>query len=339
MLTRHDVGHRVAIRRLLEVRDGRPTYSELVGKLLELTEATLVLQTSRGPVQVPNGSVRAARRVPDRRALTASERLERIVAAGWPAPERAQLGDWLLRAGGGWTARANSALPIGSPDLPLPDAVDAVCSWYAERRLPPAIMVPEPTGARITAELTARGWSSAPPVLVQTAHLDAISSAVARRRDAAPGRAHGGSTDDAPVRLDPRPTAAWLEVVSSTKQYPAGTAGETALSEAALQILTGVEQTRFAGVYRSDGSVLAAARGVVAGDGEWLGISLVHVDPAARRRGLARTVTGALATWAAEVGARRAYLQVLEHNLAAIQLYAGLGFTTHHRYVTWSAGD
>jgi ribosomal protein S18 acetylase RimI-like enzyme len=38
-----------------------------------------------------------------------------------------------------------------------------------------------------------------------------------------------------------------------------------------------------------------------------------------------------------DAGATRAYLQVEERNTAAVAMYAGLGFTTHHAYVTWTA--
>ena len=41
-----------------------------------------------------------------------------------------QLGSWLLRADGGFTGRANSALPLGDPGLPLAGAVDEVEAWY-----------------------------------------------------------------------------------------------------------------------------------------------------------------------------------------------------------------
>jgi GNAT superfamily N-acetyltransferase len=68
-----------------------------------------------------------------------------------------------------------------------------------------------------------------------------------------------------------------------------------------------------------------------------LGISLVTVDPAHRRRGLGRAIVGALARWAAGAGAARAYLQVEERNAVAVAMYAPLGFTTHHAYVTWTA--
>jgi predicted GNAT family acetyltransferase len=44
----------------------------------------------------------------------------------------------------------------------------------------------------------------------------------------------------------------------------------------------------------------------------------------------------ALAQWATTIGARRAFLQVEERNEAAVALYARLGFTTHHTYVTYN---
>ncbi len=68
--------------------------------------------------------------------------LERLAARGWRGSEEAPLGEWLLRAGGGFSGRANSALVVGDPGTPLPDAVAAVAAWYAERDLRPCAMLP-----------------------------------------------------------------------------------------------------------------------------------------------------------------------------------------------------
>jgi ribosomal protein S18 acetylase RimI-like enzyme len=43
-------------------------------------------------------------------------------------------------------------------------------------------------------------------------------------------------------------------------------------------------------------------------------------------------LVSAMLAWAAERGARRAYLQVTPGNVAAVALYASYGFRTHHRY-------
>jgi N-acetylglutamate synthase len=63
----------------------------------------------------------------------------------------------------------------------------------------------------------------------------------------------------------------------------------------------------------------------------WAGLSAVHVVEAARRRGLARELCGALLGWGGDRGATRAYVQVLADNTAATQLYESMGFTVHHR--------
>ena len=72
--------------------------------------------------------------------------LEQAAAGGWRAPEEARLGRWLLRAAGGFTGRANSALAIGDPGLPLAAALDQVGRWYQARGLPADGGRPVPAG-------------------------------------------------------------------------------------------------------------------------------------------------------------------------------------------------
>ncbi|HLL68005.1 MAG TPA: GNAT family N-acetyltransferase [Micromonosporaceae bacterium] len=313
MLTRHDLGHRVVVRCLAGHGGVRPIFSDVLGELTELTETSITLRTRRGPVTVARNSIVTGKRIPDRRRLTGTEALERAAAGGWPAPDTALLGDWLLRSAQGWTNRGNSALAIGEPDRPIAAAVDAVVGWYADRGRPPMITVPEPVGGRVIRELTDRGWTPSPVTLVRTTTLDALLTVARRHPD---------------IRLDKAPPPTWLEVVAGRKQ---------GLPDAARHILTAVPETRFAGLYDPAGRALAIGRGVVAADREWLGLSLVEVDPGVRRTGLGSAIVGALAEWAARIGARRAYLQVEERNAAAVALYGRLGFDTHHRYATWRA--
>ena len=83
--------------------------------------------------------------------------------------------------------------------------------------------------------------------------------------------------------------------------------------------------------------LVAIGRGAVVGGGRRLHLGLVEVVPEHRRRGLAREVTAALAAWAAQLGAREAFLQVEERNAAAIALYGAMGLSTHHSYLTREA--
>lgn len=244
---------------------------------------------------------------PARRDVAA---VEWAADAGWPAPITGRLGEWRLRAAGGWTGRANSALAVGDPGLPLPEAVTAVERWYAGHGQTPLINVPLPYADRLDAHLEAIGWSHHPRTLVQTISLANLVAAV----PAQPGLP--------PVTLSTAPSPGWLAITAGRKG---------ALPAAALRILTGVDLLRFAEVY-ADGELLATGRGAVTAG--WLGISLLEVLPHARRQGLARLVIGALARWAGEHGATGVYLQVVEHNSAATALYERLGFATHHHYLT-----
>jgi GNAT superfamily N-acetyltransferase len=318
-----DVGHRVVVRRHAGHRDDRTLFSDVLGELTAVTATEMTIRTRRQLVRVPVAEVTHAKRVPRRRRVSATESLERLAAAGWPAPDREYLGDWLLRAAGGWTARGNSALPIGDPGRPLGAAVDAVREWYQTRNLPPRITVADPVGGRLTAELRGRAWTPSPPTLVQTADLTETGE---HAETAGPLAATAGQ--DNRVRLATVPSAGWLAAV-------AGYRG--ALPAAAHAILTGVPAARFASVDH-DGRTVAVGRGVIADDDRrWLGIALVTVDPVYRRRGLGRAIVAGLTRWAVDAGATRAYLQVEERNTVAVAMYAALGFTTHHAYVTWTA--
>ncbi|MEH0845336.1 GNAT family N-acetyltransferase, partial [Micromonospora sp. CPCC 205711] len=127
-----------------------------------------------------------------------------------------------------------------------------------------------------------------------------------------------------PVGLAAAPSEDWLAVAAGRKG---------GLPEAARHVLTAVDRVRFAHVY-VDGTLVAIGRGTVTGEGRWLGLSLIEVVPQARRRGLAGRVIRALVGWAVAEGASHAFLQVEQRNTAAVALYRGLGFTTHHTYLT-----
>jgi ribosomal protein S18 acetylase RimI-like enzyme len=79
-----------------------------------------------------------------------------------------------------------------------------------------------------------------------------------------------------------------------------------------------------------DGAQVARGRVSLAED--WAFFGDLTVQPAARRRGLARTVMAAVTEWSAERGASVMLLQVLAANEPAQALYASLGFERHHSY-------
>jgi ribosomal protein S18 acetylase RimI-like enzyme len=315
VLRRQDVGHRVVVRRIVGVSQDRPLFTDALGELVELTETELTLATAQGTLRVPLRDVHRAKRVPAARRPPAANvvALELAANEAWPAPVQARLGNWILRAAENWTGRANSALAVGDPDRPLEAAIDAVADWYADHGQPALINAPMPLAAPVNQALDERGWTTRPLTLLQTVPLATLL-------DELPAR-----VDLPPVELADSPTDAWLAMVAEHK----GT-----LPAAALRVLTGVPESVFPHVYDAAGGLLAVARGTVTGPDRWHGISLLQTAPAARRRGLAQHVLREMALWATQRGAAKAFLQVEERNTAAVTLYQGLGFQTHHTYLT-----
>jgi N-acetylglutamate synthase len=101
--------------------------------------------------------------------------------------------------------------------------------------------------------------------------------------------------------------------------------------EVPVDVLTAVIDGEVAFATVGDAAVGRAAVTTAPDGTRWVGLSAVHVVEAARRRGLARELCGALLGWGGDRGAMRAYVQVLADNTAATQLYESMGFTVHHR--------
>ena len=225
------------------------------------------------------------------------------------------MGDWLLRAAEGFTGRANSALAAGDPGRPLPDAVEAVHAWYAALGQRAMIAVPfgmDGPAGELDGLLDALGWSRRDgPAIVMTARPAAIAGLATASAPAAL---------ISPVQVADAPDEAWLAMYHYRGQK---------LPPVARRLLMSAPWQAFASV-REDGQTIAIGR--VAADAGWAGMTAIETDPAHRRRGLARAVTVALAMVAASRGAMGLYLQVEDTNAAARTLYAGMGFTNHHRY-------
>jgi GNAT superfamily N-acetyltransferase len=233
--------------------------------------------------------------------------LEEQMAATWVPLERQWLGRWLLRAGRGWTGRANSVLPLGDPGCALDEAIAAVVSWYAARDLRPMVAVPLPVLDDLAAALRERGWQRQWGALVMTVAVDDILARLPQRMDLPP------------VTVATEPDDAWL----AAYHYRGGP-----LPPHAVAILRAGDP-RFASV-REDGAVLAIGRFVVH-DG-MVGITAMEVAESQRRRGLgAHLLRGAIAAGSA-AGARLAWLQVDHSNDPAQALYTAAGFTRHHSY-------
>ncbi|HEY0575010.1 MAG TPA: GNAT family N-acetyltransferase [Pseudonocardia sp.] len=154
------VGRRVALRHRLPPVEGTALLTDAVGELADDGPSAVLVHTRRGVVRVARDAVVAVREIPPpmprRPSWAAVARLERICADAWPPVVQRPLGQWRLRAAGGFTGRANSALVVGDPGMPVPDALASVCAFAAEHGVPPRVQVAMDSPWQRA--ITAHGW-------------------------------------------------------------------------------------------------------------------------------------------------------------------------------------
>lgn len=315
----HCVGRRVVVRRVLRGEtgpSGGPAMTDLLGEMTAWTATSTTVRAEDGTeVEIPLRDIVSGKPVPPRpsvRLRVSPDRAERLALAGWPAPETAPLGDWVLRAAGGFSARANSVLASGSSGGSLESALSTVVAFYAARGLPPWAQVV--VGSDEHRALESVRWVYARPGEADTCFQLASTAQVARAlRSLVP-------PDAPPVHVAPSASDAWL----------ANDARALRSLSAARAVLEGPAEVGFVTVGPTPDEVWAKGRVSTADD--WAGITDVWVDPARRRGGLALVVMQELVRWAAERGATTTYLQTRGDNPAALALYDRLGFVTHHEY-------
>lgn len=227
------------------------------------------------------------------------------------------IGDWMLRADRGATGRANSLWPTGLPDGTVPEAVDRMEAWYRERGLPPRVMIYDHDGGspldELSTELDVRGYRVGEGATIMVAPIDTL-----RTRHGGP---LGGGGD--PRAPSPWQVEAGSEPTSSSVRLMAD---EERMAEVTATCLP----QRFVAMSDEAGSLLGG--GIVTVDGGWFGLFGMKTMPHALRRGVATAVVAALAAEAGQLGAERAWLQVMASNGGARRLYEGFGFIAVHGY-------
>jgi GNAT superfamily N-acetyltransferase len=215
----------------------------------------------------------------------------------WSALERKPLGPWTLRRGGGGGKRASSVQPRGA----LPDDLDAALAAAVAQSAAwdqPACVQLGPEDATLDAALEARGW----PIADSNVILAAPAAAVAER----------GTGGLMAVRV-----AAPLAALDDL--WDAG-----AIGPARRAVMEAVAAPKVRLMLRDRDRPAGAA--FVACDAEIAVVSALFVDPAFRRRGVARAAMAAAGDWAVEHGAATLALAVACDNAPARALYDALGF-------------
>lgn len=206
MLGPHVVGTRVVVRRVVRGEtgpSGGPALTDTLGTCTAWGEGRCVVEREDGTaVEIPLADIVSGKPVPPRpsvRFRVSARDVELHSFADWPEVAREPLGEWLVRSappmGGRLLERANSALAMGDPGLPLADAAAHVVATYERLGQVPLVQVDR--DADLARDLAALGWE---PLGTGDSLTQVASVAQAVRRLPAPPS--GAVAQEGPARLE-----------------------------------------------------------------------------------------------------------------------------------------
>ncbi|MCZ6558632.1 MAG: GNAT family N-acetyltransferase [SAR324 cluster bacterium] len=234
--------------------------------------------------------------------------IEEASLNAWPPLRQMLLDGWLLRFSDGFTRRANSVHALYAGQMDAEHKVGLCEEMYAGH----------PLGCvfRITPLAQPPGLDE---LLARRGYVREAETSV-RVLEALPEEARGPGE----LALEDGADGDWPALFGSMN----------GVAERHLPILRGIlgnisAQKTFA-TLRVDGRAVACGLGVR--ERESVGLFDIVTEPAERRKGYSRRLIAGLLAHAAAQGARRAYLQVMLDNAAALTLYDQLGFRELYRY-------
>jgi ribosomal protein S18 acetylase RimI-like enzyme len=238
-----------------------------------------------------------------------ARRIEELSLNSSAPPGQLVYDGWILRLLRGKAKRARSVNAVYESRLPLETKL-AYCERLYRHAGVPALfrITPFVAPPQLDARLASRGYERFDATAVEVADID-------------PSRIAGASAESMELR-------AWVDAVSDLRAAPADHRA------AHFARIDGLPLRKLPVAVRAGGEVVATGLAIVEDD--CVGLFDIITRQAAQRRGHARTVVATLLREAWELGARYAYLQVQEDNVAARRLYAQFGFA--QQYLYWYRG-
>jgi GNAT superfamily N-acetyltransferase len=234
-------------------------------------------------------------------------RIEEAGLNSWPALQHLLFDGWLVRFARGYTKRANSVTPLYPSLLPAEEKMVWCEQLYQEHRLPTIfrLLSFSEESQHLDHLLAHRGYTALDRTLVWSLQLP---SGLATENPALRGLS----------------LADWLPIYAQWSHR--SSEGEPVHRELLERLLSPV---LFAALYQQ-GVPVACGLGVLEHD--VFGLFDIVTDPEQRRKGYGTQLVKSLLNWGKRHGAKSAYLQVVETNVAAQQLYAQLGFQERYQY-------
>ena len=234
-------------------------------------------------------------------------RIEEAGLNSWPALHHLLFDGWLVRIAQGYTKRANSVTPLYPSLLPEEEKIAWCEHIYKENQLPAIFRLLSFSGEcqHLDQLLAQRGYSALDRTLVWSLRMPsplATASPVLRA-----------------ISL-----ADWLPIYGQWNDR------FRELQHVHRELLERISSpVLFAALYQQ-GAPVACGLGVL--EHEVFGLFDIVTDPEQRRKGYGTQLVTSMLDWGKHRGAQYAYLQVVDTNLAAQQMYAKLDFQESYQY-------
>lgn len=257
--------------------------------------------------------------------------IEEISLNAWPSHKMELYDGWLIRFSHNYTHRTNSVTQVGSSLVPVEEKI-AYCEKIYQNYHTPAIFKISPLlDPSFDSLLEQKGYEIQHTTETMTMDFENFHpyEPVSAEYEYY-GRNSGLPSfveypDDILVMLQDRITDEWITSLFRLN----GTTNPT-LRRIVPSMFKAIPKETIVASIEIDGRMVASGLGIM--DRDHVGLYAIYVDPSCRRKNFARAICSTILAEAQKKQARRAYLQVVQGNTYAKQLYTSLGFQDLYTY-------
>ena len=224
-----------------------------------------------------------------------------------PALQTQLYDGWVLRFANGYTNRANSINPLYPSALDLQTKIVECEKRYFSQGLPAVYKLTDGSDPNIDQALEQQGYAVATPTYVMDMDL--------QDKKFSPGDYIMTSHAD----------DEWLNAYFTFGRYT-----DSVKMATATQILDNVKNAMICGRIIKNGASAACGSAVI--ERGYMALLNIVVDEPQRKKGYGAEICESLLSAAQRLGAHTAYLQVIQDNQAAVNLYTKLGYKTVYSY-------
>jgi GNAT superfamily N-acetyltransferase len=233
--------------------------------------------------------------------------IEETAMNAWPALSQTLYDGWVLRFAKGYTKRANSINLLYPSTLGLDEKIEYCQKVYTDQHLPAIFRLPAPfIPPEFDEKLAERGYKK-----IDLTHVRSLSL-----RTWQPSNTGSVLRE---VSLD-----SWLVVFNDLSN------ADLKKQPIHREILDAIIAPRLMITLEVAGQIVCCGLGVL--QGELFGLFDIVTHPAHRSQGYATKLVSGMLDWAKEQGALWVFLQVMDNNIPAQNLYAKLGFRDEYSY-------